>query len=143
MKNFVKVVGVIFIMVVIVGACSSTDQLGDTKPVVEEPKKKILTTDEFIDLYVELSVIAERNLTDSVALKEKQDMVFSERGITRDEFYEFEGKISSEPEKWADIWSKIVDKVERRMAEERTGKTPPKMPSREDDSGTETDTERK
>ena len=134
MKYFMKAATVIFIFAFLVASCSSTENQKHTKPDVEQPKAETLTTDQFIELYVELSIIAERNLADSVTLKEKQEQVFAERGITRDEFYEFEGKISSEPEKWADIWNKIVDKVEHRMAEEGVNddKEPPALPERDE-----------
>ena len=85
----------------------------------EEPQKneEPITTEQFVPLYVDLSIAAERFLEDSVKLAEMQDSIFAAHKVSRSSFDDFRAKMDSEPEKWAQVWDKIVKELELRDRE--------------------------
>jgi len=68
---------------------------------------KQMTDEDFVKLYVKLAVIAEKNLTDSLSLKEKQDKIFSEMNYTKKQFDNYIYSLDEDPERWAAIWDEI------------------------------------
>ena len=83
-----------------------------------------LTREKFVDLYVQLSIAAEKYLADSVKLVQAQDSIFKAFGVTRKEFDRFRAKIDKEPEKWSDIWKEIVQKLTELDQKKREQATP-------------------
>ena len=83
----------------------------------KEANEKPLSPEDFIELYVDLSIVAEQFLDDSVSLAHAQDSIFIAHGTTRVKFDEFRTKMDIEPEKWAEIWESIVKRLEERDRE--------------------------
>jgi len=75
-------------------------------------RSKELTSDVFVNLYVQLSVAAEQYLDDSTRLVRVQDSIFNDFDVSRDSFDKFRAKMDNQPEKWNDLWEKIVKKLE-------------------------------
>jgi hypothetical protein len=73
-----------------------------------------LPQDKFIEVYVELSLAKQMFASDSLKLAEEQTRVFEEAGITQQELDEFVNKLSKEPERWAEVWKKVVERLEQR-----------------------------
>ncbi len=86
-------------------------------------KSSKLTEDKFVDLYVQLSIAAEKFLSDSVKLAQTQDSIFSAFGTTREEFDNFRKKLDEKPEKWEGIWKKIVEKLNQLDQESKKQKS--------------------
>ncbi len=75
-------------------------------------QEKQLTVEEFIAVYVDLSVAAEQFLDDTLTLTVAQDSIFSKHNITRQSFEDFRKKVDENPEKWAYIWQDIIKRLE-------------------------------
>ncbi len=73
---------------------------------------KALSVDQFVSLYVDLALVAEQFLDDSAKLAAAQDSVFEEHGVTREQFDAFRKMMDSKPEKWTDVWERIVKRLE-------------------------------
>ena len=83
----------------------------------KESEEKPLSPEDFVELYVDLSIVAEQFLDDSISLAHAQDSVFAAHGTTRAKFDEFRTKMDIEPEKWAEIWENIVKRLEEKDRE--------------------------
>jgi len=81
------------------------------KKEVQPPQTK-MTPDDFVNLYVDLSIVAEKFLEDSIRLAQAQDSVFKLHNVTRQRFEEFRKMIDEDPQKWGFIWQKIIKKLE-------------------------------
>ena len=79
------------------------------KPQLQE---KQLTVEEFITVYVDLSIAAEQFLDDTLTLTVAQDSIFFKHKITRQSFENFRKKVDDNPEKWAYIWQDIIKRLE-------------------------------
>jgi len=101
----------IFIIVSILLFSFSSGKENESK---NEPQlqEKQLTVEEFIAVYVDLSVAAEQFLDDTLTLTIAQDSIFSKHNITRQSFEDFRKKVDENPEKWAYIWQDIIKRLE-------------------------------
>ena len=89
-------------------------------PAAPNPKADIQLTDsQFVDLYVKLSLLAEKFLSDSLVLRAKQDSLFTTYKINMDQFVKFKEKYDREPEKYKYIWQDVIKRLE---AEEKKTK---------------------
>jgi hypothetical protein len=73
-----------------------------------------LPQDKFVEVYVELSLAKKMFASDSSKLAEEQARIFNESGVSRKELDEFVNRLSQEPERWAEVWKKIVERLEQR-----------------------------
>ena len=71
-----------------------------------------ITVEQFVNLYVQLSITAETFLDDSLKLAQNQDSIFEANAITRTQFDSFRKKMDLEPDKWGNVWEQIVKKLE-------------------------------
>lgn len=104
---------VLFTMIAIwMGACSiiaySQQKDADTEKISAE---------QFVSLYVDLSLAAEKFLDDTLKLATVQDSIFAAYKTTRQKFDEFRSGMDEHPEKWAELWEKIVKELEKRDKE--------------------------
>ena len=76
-----------------------------------------ITIEQFVDLYVDLSIATESFLDDSIGLAQAQDSIFTTHEIKKTQFDSFRRKIDAEPEKWSEIWQEVVRKLEQRDKE--------------------------
>lgn len=72
---------------------------------------KEMEEEDFISIYVQLSIAAEQYLAQPDSLSIIQDSIFTTSGFTNDDFNDFRTKIDKNPEQWSDIWQKIVDRI--------------------------------
>ncbi|MFP4458769.1 MAG: hypothetical protein ACLFSQ_04175 [Candidatus Zixiibacteriota bacterium] len=77
----------------------------------EKEENKSMSEEEFINIYVKLSIAAEQYLAKPDSLKIVQDSIFTTSGYTSEDFNGFREKIDKNPEKWNNIWQKIVDRI--------------------------------
>lgn len=73
-----------------------------------------LSDDKFAEVYVQLSIASEIFATDTVKLEEEKKRIFEEAGVTQDEMNVFVKRCNQEPDKWARVWKKIVERLEER-----------------------------
>jgi len=78
-----------------------------------------MTPEQFVKVYVELSIAAEQFLDDSTSLARIQDSIFVANDVTRGQFDIFREKIDKEPEKWGKVWQDIVKKLEEKDKKSR------------------------
>ncbi len=75
---------------------------------------KIEITDSvFVEMYVKLSLAAERHLDQPEKLAPAQDSIFTEFKVVRQDFEKFREKLDSDVKKWENVWSKIVTRLEQ------------------------------
>ncbi|MBN2542441.1 hypothetical protein JXI42_06200 [bacterium] len=108
MLKKIWILTIIFLLVNILSCSSSSKQ----NPPESAPVGNKMTVDEFVNLYVKLSLAAEEHLADSLQLKQAQDSIFKESGYTKIEFNAFETEMNRTPEKWENIWKQIMDQLE-------------------------------
>jgi len=73
-----------------------------------------LSEDKFVEIYVQLSIAKEMSAADTVKLKEEKERIFEKAGITQDEMNAFVKRCNQKPDRWARVWKKIVEKLEKR-----------------------------
>jgi hypothetical protein len=76
-----------------------------------------VSEDEFVQVYVELSIASEMFSADSVKLVEERTRIFRETGVTQDELDDFVSRLSQKPAQWAGVWEKVVEQLEERRQE--------------------------
>jgi len=83
-------------------------------PSIAEEKKipEEISTEKFVEIYVDLSIVAEKFLNDSTKLAQSQDSIFLAHKTSREQFDNFRKKMDAEPENWTQVWEKIVKKLE-------------------------------
>ena len=87
----------------------------------ETPKKQMSET-EFVEIYVDLSLAAEKFLAnqDSVAHSAKMDSIFTNAGYTKVQWEEFRKGKNADPEGWQKIYDKIIERITALQKEEET-----------------------
>lgn len=73
-----------------------------------------LPQDEFVEVYVELSLAKQMFASDSLKLAKEQARIFKENGISQQQIDEFVNRLSQKPERWAEVWKKVVERLEQR-----------------------------
>jgi hypothetical protein len=73
-----------------------------------------LSTDKFAEVYVQLSIASDTLSSDSVKFEQERGRILREAGITQSEMDEFVQRLDKKPTGWADVWKKIVEKLEQR-----------------------------
>lgn len=76
-----------------------------------------LSSDKFAEVYVELSIAKEIFSADSAKLKEEKERIFKEANVTPQEMDDFANKMSQNPGEWAQVWKKIVERLEQKREE--------------------------
>jgi len=72
-----------------------------------------ISEDKFVEVYVRLSTASEMFVVDSTGLEEERERIFKEAGVSQKEMDDFVSRLSEEPQKWAKVWKKIVEKLEQ------------------------------
>ena len=99
-------------MILLAGILFGCASAAPAKKKEAQPPQTKMTPDDFVNLYVDLSIVAEKFLEDSVRLAQAQDSVFKLHNVTRQRFEEFRKMIDEDPQKWGFIWQKIIKKLE-------------------------------
>ncbi len=73
-----------------------------------------LSEDEFVEIYVQLSMASEMFAPDTLKLKEEKKRVYEAAEVTQDEIDDFVKRYNQKPDRWARVWKKIVEKLEQR-----------------------------
>jgi hypothetical protein len=73
--------------------------------------------EKFVDLYVELSISSEMFSGDSVKLEEERERIFKEAGVAPEEIDKFISRLNQNPDEWAEVWKKIMERLEQRKQE--------------------------
>ena len=75
-----------------------------------------LSEDKFVDIYVQLSIASEMFATDTTKLEEEKERIFEETKVTQNEIDDFVKRCNNKPERWAQVWKKIVERLEERRS---------------------------
>jgi hypothetical protein len=76
-----------------------------------------LSEDKFVEIYVELSIAKEMFAPDTVKLEEEKERIFEQAEVTQDNINDFISRCNQKPDRWAEVWKKIVEKLEERRGE--------------------------
>ena len=77
-----------------------------------------LSDDEFVDLYIQLAIMWESCQTHPDQWSEERGRIMAQEDISLEEFRAFVERHREDPERWARIWEKIVQKLETMNQEE-------------------------
>jgi len=75
-----------------------------------------LSVEEFVEVYVQLSVASEMYDADPAKLEQEREKILEEFGVTQEEIDHFVKEYNQNPEKWAKVWEKIVRRLEEEKA---------------------------
>jgi hypothetical protein len=78
----------------------------------------MLSEDKFVEVYVQLSIASEMYDTNPAKLEEERKKIFEKYGVAQEKLDQFIREYNQNPEKWAQVWEKIV----RRLEEEKEKK---------------------
>jgi len=92
-----------------------------TKEEVPAKTEAIATTspierDDFISLYVDLELIAEKAGIGTAAYEVARDSVLKSHGVSINDVTAMLAIADGKPEEWAEIWERILDELEARKA---------------------------
>jgi hypothetical protein len=73
-----------------------------------------LSEEKFVEVYVQLSMALETFDADSGDLEQERKKVLDRYGVTQEEIDEFVMDYNQNPEKWAKVWERIVQKLEEK-----------------------------
>jgi hypothetical protein len=76
-----------------------------------------LSHEKFVEIYVELSIAKELFLADSTKLEEEKERIFKEANVTPRQMDDFANKLNQNPGEWAQVWKKIVERLEQKREE--------------------------
>jgi hypothetical protein len=79
-----------------------------------------LSVDKFAEVYVQLSITSDTLSSDSVKLEEERSRILRQAGVTQSEMDEFVQGLDEKPTEWAEVWKKIVEKLEQRRQQVRS-----------------------
>jgi hypothetical protein len=85
---------------------------GNVTPSATQP----MSSDEFVALYVDLELIAEKAGIGTPVYETARDSVLRAHGKTIDNVTSMLAVADTEPEKWAEIWQQILTELEVRKA---------------------------
>ncbi len=77
-------------------------------PFCLNAENKKLTMDQFIELYVQNTLITEKYLNEPDTLKFYQDQLFDQHQSNRDEFMNFLKEFDQKPEQYSRVWQRII-----------------------------------
>jgi hypothetical protein len=85
--------------------------------ILNRPKTSSkLSEDKFVEVYVQLSIASEMYDAEPAKLEEERKRIFEKYGVTPEEIDYFVKDYNKNPEKWANIWAKIVRRLEEEKA---------------------------
>ena len=73
-----------------------------------------LSEDEFVEIYVQLSIATGMFAPDTLKLEEEKKRIFEQSGVTQDEIDRFINRLNQKPQEWVRVWKKIVEKLEEK-----------------------------
>ena len=65
-----------------------------------------------MEVYVQLSIASEMYDTEPAKLEEERKKIFEKYDVTKEKINHFIKEYNQTPEKWANVWEKIVRKLE-------------------------------
>jgi hypothetical protein len=71
-----------------------------------------LSEDQFVEVYVQLSMAKQMFGPDSLRWGEERERILKEAGVSQKEMDQFISHLSEEPYRWAEVWKKIVERLE-------------------------------
>ena len=74
-----------------------------------------LSKEKFVEVYVQLSIASEMYETNPDTLEQERKKIFQDNGVSQEEIDHFVKVYNQNPEKWAEVWEKVV----RRLEEEK------------------------
>ena len=80
-----------------------------------------LSEDEFVEIYVQLSLALETFDKDSSELEQERKMILGKHNVPQEQIDRFVREYNLNPEKWAKVWERIVQRLEQ----ERERANPP------------------
>ena len=80
-----------------------------------------LSEERFVEVYVQLSLALETYDADSGELEQERKMILGKHNVTQEEIDRFVREYNLDPEKWAKVWERIVQRLEE---EEEKAKSP-------------------
>jgi len=81
---------------------------------ITKADEPVITDNQFVMLYVDLSIAAEQYLADSLALVEVQDSIFEAHSVTRDDFDNYKANLDDSPERWSKLWEMVIEELNKR-----------------------------
>lgn len=93
-------IGVVFLLVILFIIFNSLK----TTPKLSEEK--------FVEVYVQLSVVLETYDADSGELEQQRKEILAKHDTSQEEIDEFVEEYNLNPEKWAKVWERIVQRLE-------------------------------
>jgi DNA anti-recombination protein RmuC len=84
-----------------------------------------LSEEKFVELYVQLSIASEIYDTDPAKLEEERKKIFEKYGVAQEKLDQFVKEYNQNPEKWANVWEKIVRRLEEEVDRSSKEKTTP------------------
>lgn len=78
-----------------------------------------------MEVYVQLSIVSEMYDTDPAKLEEERKKIFEKYGVAQEKLDQFVREYNQNPEKWANVWEKIVRRLEEEVDRSSKEKTNP------------------
>jgi len=78
-----------------------------------------------VEVYVQLSIVSEMYDTDPAKLEEERKKIFEKYGVAQEKLDQFVREYNQNPEKWANVWEKIVRRLEEEVDRSSKEKTNP------------------
>jgi hypothetical protein len=73
--------------------------------------------DKFVEVYVQFALAAEKFKSDSLGLAEERQRILERAGVARDEMDDFVDRLNERPQDWAEVWERIVQKLQEKRQE--------------------------
>lgn len=75
--------------------------------------------EKFVEVYVQLSIVSDMYATDPPKLEEERKNILEKYRVTQKEIDHFVKEYNRNPEKWAEVWEKIVRRLEEEKEKEK------------------------
>jgi hypothetical protein len=75
-----------------------------------------LSEEDFVEVYVQLSIAWETFDEDSGKFEQDRKEILEKYSVTQEEIDEFVKEYNKKPENWAEVWEKIVRRLEEEKA---------------------------
>ncbi len=79
-----------------------------------------LSEEEFVEVYVQLSIAWETFDNDSSEFEQERKEILTKHDTSEEEIDEFVAECNRNPEKWARVWERIVQRLEEKKQEARS-----------------------
>lgn len=87
---------------------------------IHPSSNNVITEKKFVDVYVKISLARELFASDSLKLKEEKKKIFQQAKVTPEQMDRFVSRYNLKPEQWADVWKRILEKLEQEKQKLKT-----------------------